>query len=417
MSDKVFRFSPSPTGKIHLGSARTAMISYILAQQSNAGFCLRIEDTDIARSTKEFEENILNSLGWLGIKHSGNVVRQSSQEKSGFYKSIAEGLVKAGLAYYCGCSKDSLQKMKMSQIQHKLPLGYTGICRDSGHNSGALRLNMAAIRLALDEHGEYGGLRHIKFEDDVYGTRNTDLRDLNDIVLLRASGEATYLLANTVDDLFAGVTNIVRGADILPQTPIQILLRTAIARTQKLPESAPRYAHVPLVLGENKEKLSKRSPSTKSILELKSAGILPTAITQFTISIGNNSISKEKAMSFSEIVKAYDSSKNAKNNVAYCEHQLLFINKLHIRNTSCEELNSLMDTSFPSNILEVCKYRVSTLIALKEDAEKVLHVLNNFDNELKVLKDKGTTADNCKEFREIYLEGSSGISLSALVDI
>ena len=393
------------------------MISYVLAQQANAEFFLRVEDTDTVRSTKEFEVDILNSLAWLGIKHSGTIIRQAEQEASGLYKDVAKKLVEAGLAYYCGCTRISLQKMKMAQIQEKLPLGYTGVCRDSGHESGALRLNMAKIRLALDTQGEYGGLRHLKFTDNVFGSRNNDLRDLNDIVLLRANGEATYLMANTIDDLFSGVNNIVRGADILPQTIIQIVLRTVIARVSHLPEDIPIYTHVPLVLGENKEKLSKRSPTTKSVLEMKAEGLLPDAIIQFALAIGNNSVPKEEALSLDEIVKIYDASKNAKNNVAFSVHQLLFINKLHIRRTSEDELNTLMGTDFTPEVLKVCKFRVNNLVSLKEDAENVNLILSNFATELKELKATGISGETCKKFRDAHLNGASGVALDVLATL
>jgi len=414
---KAFRFSPSNTGKLHLGSARTAMISYVLAQQVNADFHLRIEDTDLARSTEAFERDIVESISWLGIQFNETVVRQTQQAEGGLYSQVADILTKNHLAYYCGCSRLSLQKLKAAQIQDKLPIGYTGICRGKEHSTGPLRLNMAAVRLFLDEDNEYGGLRHIKFTDNVFGSRNTDLRDLNDVILMRASGDATYLMANTVDDLFSGVTDIVRGADILPQAPIQIILRTIVAKLMHMPIDSPQYTHVPLVLGEGGEKLSKRSPSTKSILELKAEGIFPDAITQFTLAIGNNSISKEKALNLQEIVECYDPKQNAKNNVAFSTHQLLFINKLHLRRASTEELNTLMGTSFLDEVLTICKGRVNNLVSLKEDAEQVTGILDKFDGELYELKESGITPESCRAFRDEYLNGSSGVSLKILASL
>jgi len=409
-----YRFSPSPTGKLHLGSARTAMVSYVLSKQAEAEFHLRIEDTDLVRSTKAFEDEIIESIQWLGVQFNNAVIRQSEQEEAGVYKDIGKKLVDAGLAYYCGCTKHSLQKMKAAQIQAKLPLGYTGVCREANHSSGALRLNMAAVRLALDSKGEYGGLKHIKFTDSVYGPRNTDLRDLTDIVLLRANGEATYLLANTVDDLFSGVTRVVRGADILPQTPIQIVLRQSIATTLSMPIDIPEYTHVPLVLGESGEKLSKRSPTTKSIMDFKADGILPDAITQFALAIGNSSITKTEALTLQEIIECYDASKNAKNNVAFSVHQLLFINKLHIRRTPNDVLNKLMGTSFSEETLQICKHRVNTLVALKADAEAAEFIIKTFEKELKDLESKGFPPKECQDFRVTCLGGASGIALNAL---
>lgn len=411
---KTFRFSPSPTGHLHLGSTRTALISYVMSKQLNANFILRIEDTDLARSTLESEEEIKETIKWLGVTHDPSVIHQSSQEADGFYKTIGDKLVSAGVAYYCACTKHYLQAMKSAQIKAKASLGYDGTCRDDKHTSGALRLNMAKVREYLDVDNEYGGLRHVRFTDNVYGYRHTDIRDLNDIVLLRGSGEATYLLANTSDDLFSGVSNIVRGADILPQTSLQILLRRCISKAFDFPMEDPEYTHVPLVLGENKEKLSKRAPTTKSILELRDEGFLPDAIIQFSLAIGNNSISKDIAMSLQEVIESYDASKNAKNNVAFSMHQLKHINKLHIRRESMESLNLLMGTSFSEEIINICKLRANTLVALKEECKQAQELLSTFGQELKRLESSGYNPEECKKFREEFLGGESGVSLSLL---
>ena len=412
MSKQAFRFSPSPTGKLHLGSARTAMISFIMAKKIGAEFHLRIEDTDQARSTKAFEDEILASLGWLGATTDHAIVRQSNNEASGVYKSIADKLIEAGVAYYCQCSIQDLKKLKGMQLAQKKPLGYEGNCRAHGNTSGVLRLDIGAVRMFL-EPNEYGGGKDINFTDNVYGDRHVDIRDLRDIVLIRSNGTATYLLANTIDDTISGINNIVRGADILPQTAIQILLRKVITKVLHLPQEQPNYTHVPLVLGESGEKLSKRSPTTKSIMDLKDEGILPTALIQFIIGVGNNSIPRDEALTLEQLIDVYDETQNAKNNVAFSHHQLLHINKLHIRMLTPSDIMG----EFPHKLIDVCKFRASTIKELQEDLEHSKFILESFDEELQTLKDNEFCPNACEEFRDKHLKGKSSMSLEVLEGI
>lgn len=408
MSNK-YRFTPSNTGVLHIGSLRTALTSYILAKKDKGSFILRMEDTDKARSTAAFSKNILDSLQWSGIRHNGDILSQETNHNSGVYKSIIKNLVDNGIAYYCSCSIDTLKSMKMQQIRSKTRIGYTGYCRDAGNTSGVLRLNMAKVRTLLDDQNEYGGKRFIKFSDGVYGSRNVDLRDLNDAVLARANGMPTYLLANTADDLLSNVNHIVRGADLLPQTVIQMALRKSIAMTSGHDIANPAYTHLPLVLGEQGEKLSKRNPTTTSILQYKEKGIMPDALNQFILSIGNNSIPKDKPLMLPELISTYDVTKNTTNNIKYSESFLYFLNKLHIRNTSNTDLNKLMSSSFTDNILDTAKIRVNNLVDLKNECNTITNILNQYSRELSELKD--TSAKSCKAFRKKFLKNSKGISV------
>ena len=395
-----YRFTPSNTGKLHLGSARTALISYVMSKKANKPFHLRIEDTDAARSTQEFEDEILDSLDWLGIKVDTEITKQSVNESSGLYGDVTKILIDKGLAYYCQCNIQSLKRLKAAQMRAKKPLGYEGNCRASGHTSGVLRLNIGAVRMFLDPN-EFGGGKDIHFTDGVYGARHVDIRDLRDVVLMRSNGTATYLLANTIDDTMIGIHNIVRGADLLPQTAIQILLRQTIVKALSLTDSKLSYTHVPLVLGESGEKLSKRSPTTKSIRDLRYEGIMPNAISQFILGVGNNSVPRDRYVSPDELIDLYDETKNSKNNVAFSEHMLKHINKLHIRESSNTELRRLIDISdCPSEVLEVCKYRSDTINALRYDVKNTMFVLNKFDEQLRVIPQ---TIEAYKEFRHSKL--------------
>lgn len=409
---KKYRFTPSNTGVLHIGSLRTALVSYILSKQDKGSFILRMEDTDTSRSTQEFSTNILDSLTWAGIKHDGKILSQSNNYSKGVYKNIIQDLLDNNLAYYCTCSVETLRNMKRQQIRSKSKIGYNGACRDSKNTEGVIRLNIPNIRKLIDRTGEYGGRRSTKFIDGVYGSRNIDLRDINDIVIARATGMPTYILANTVDDLLANVNHIVRGCDLLPQTVSQLILRESISIVSNKVSDTPLYTHLPLVLGEQGEKLSKRNPATTSILQYKERGILPDALNQFILSIGNNSVPRDKAITLDTLIKIYDVTKNAKNNVKYSEHLLYFINKLHIRKTTNDNLNKLLGTSFKNDILDVCKYRVDNLISLKEECTKTLETLKSYNKELKSLSN--TSIITCKTFRKKYLNNSKGVSITTL---
>ena len=401
-----FRIAPSPTGRFHLGTTRTAVISRILAEQSGSAFILRLEDTDVARSTKEFEQNILDSMEWLGLTYTGPVLRQSRLTAEGRYKELAELLLKNGLAYYCGCSMQDLQAMRAAQIATKSShIGYTGLCRTSDHTSGILRLNIDACRMYLDDKHEYGGKRDFHYTDHVFGVKHIDIRSMSDVVLARPDGSPTYIFANTVDDLLSGVTHIVRGSDINPQTPIQILLRMTLTRLLSLDQSLaiPEYSHLSLVLDADNGKLSKRDPKTKAILDYKAEGYLPDAIIQFVTGLGNTSISYDQAMSHEEVVRTFDVAKSKRINVAFSEHMLRHVNKLHIRATADERLCTLVKDLYGDAIsprlMHLYKERAHTLEDISILHRKVEAGVSTFKDKLEEVHKNGYKPIECKEFR------------------
>lgn len=408
-SNLIGRFSPSPTGKLHLGSLRTALISYF----TSAKFVLRIEDTDAKRSTKESEVEILDTFDWLNLAVTGEVVRQSQQEQDGVYKGIVEALVDHGYAYYCDCSVEELKEMKSQQIKNKeRRLGYNGKCRSAGRTSGVVRLNSRRI-------GEERPDKFFVFKDDVYHTRRVDFRDIPDAVLLRADGTATYVLANTVDDMVAGVNYISRGADIITQTATQMALRYAINVSAGIPNPEVKYAHLPLILGGQKEKLSKRNPDTKSILEYKADGILKEAIIQFVLSLGNHSIPTNRALSVEDIKMLYNVSLLKRNNTAFLEHKLLHLNGLHIKQASANylssQIKSIYGATIDNKLLIGFRDRVQTLKELKEKCEAFSLAVSAHPSELKALRDNLFSVEACKSFRAKVLEGMSTPPLKELL--
>lgn len=393
------RFSPSPTGKLHLGSLRTALISHFTSKN----FVLRIEDTDVKRSTKESEQEILDTFEWLDLKIEGEVVRQSQQEAQGAYKGMVDALIAHGYAYRCDCSVEALKEMKSQQIKNKeRRLGYNGKCRESANEAGVVRLNTRKI-------GEERGDKFFVFEDDVFNTRRVDFRDVPDAVLLRSNGTATYILANTVDDMQAGVNYVARGADIITQTATQMALREAIHLSAGIPNPPVQYSHLPLILGGKKEKLSKRNPDTKSILEYRDQGFTKEAIVQFVLSLGNRSISTSRALSMGELRASYDVKKLRRNDTAFLEHKLLHLNGLHLKRMEAIEAHKLIaelyDVTLDIKLISGFKGRSQTLLELKSKCEEFSALVEAKPEALSKLNADNFSIDACKTFRQEVLGG------------
>ena len=241
---KVTRFAPSPTGNLHIGGVRTALFNYVFSKQSGGLFLIRIEDTDRERSKKHYEEDIISGLAWLGILPDKNPIRQS--ERSDIYQKAAKELIKSGNAYWCNCSSEDLEKIREQQIaEGKKPM-YDGRSRDLGLE----RSDNTVLRLATPIEGE------TVVNDLIRGEITFRNSDLDDLILLRSDGTPTYHFCNVVDDFDQGVSTVIRGEDHISNTPRQIHIQKALG----YPEL--EYAHLPLVLGEDKKRLSKRHAAT-----------------------------------------------------------------------------------------------------------------------------------------------------------
>jgi glutamyl-tRNA synthetase len=405
---KICRFSPSSTGRIHLGSLRTALTSYILAKQAGGKYILRIEDTDVVRSSDEWTTNILDTFKWLGIQHDGDVWKQMERHAQGHYTKVAEKLISKGFAYYCNCSVTELKNMKANQIMTKARLGYNGTCKDAKHAHGVLRLNIKAIV-------ERFGMPRIPINDSILGSRTEDYRNLPDPVLLRADGTPTYLLANTADDAISGVSHVVRGFDLFPQTPTQVLLYHAIVGW------APTYCHLPLITDESGAKLSKRNPEVMSILEYKEQGYLQDAVMQFAMSLGNKSIPTDRAIGFDELVKTFDISKSRSSNTGFATHQLMHINRLHLRVIPDEKLSAILKDNYgivvTPELAGLFKHRAGTLNELASNITFTIDLLKNHMDELRVLASENFGKTECKLFRSVVLQGRDTPPLEQLIKL
>ena len=263
----ITRFAPSPTGTLHIGGVRTALFNYLHAKQNDGKFLIRIEDTDQDRSKLEYEENILNGLAKLGMIPDEIPIRQS--ERRQIYKDAAQKLIDSGHAYWCDCSKEMLDEMRKEQeAAGKKPM-YDGRSR----NLGLKQSENTVLRLATPEEGE------IIVNDLIRGEVRFQNSELDDLILLRSDGTPTYHLCNVVDDFEQNVTTVIRGEDHLSNTPRQMHIQQALGY------NSLEYAHLPLVLGENKKRLSKRDAVT-SLDDYLNLGYLPTSMINVLARLG-----------------------------------------------------------------------------------------------------------------------------------
>ena len=321
------RFAPSPTGTLHIGGVRTALFNYIYAKQNNGKFIVRIEDTDQVRSKTEFEENIITGLHDMGLKPDADPVRQS--ERKHLYLDAAHRIIESGQGYYCNCSPERLDELRNAQMKAGKKPMYDGKCRDKGLEKS----ENTVLRLKTPNDGE------VRFNDLVRGEVVFNNSELDDLILLRSNGTPTYHLCVVVDDADQGVTTVIRGEDHLSNTPRQIHIQQAL----KLP--ALEYAHLPLVLGENKKRLSKRD-SVTSLDEYISKGYLQTSMINMLGRLGWSKGDKE-IFYIDDLLKDFRIQEVQKAGAVFDLKKLDWINTNHLANLSLEDfiiqLNPYLD--------------------------------------------------------------------------
>ena len=323
----ITRFAPSPTGTLHIGGVRTALFNYIYAKQNNGKFLVRIEDSDQVRSKPEFEENIIRGLHDMGLKPDADPVRQS--ERKHLYLDAAHRIVESGLGYYCNCSTERLDELRNAQMKAGKKPMYDGKCRDKGLEKS----DNTVLRLKTPNDGE------VRFNDLVRGEVVFNNSELDDLILLRSNGTPTYHLCVVVDDADQGVTTVIRGEDHLSNTPRQIHIQ------QALEISTLEYAHLPLVLGENKKRLSKRD-SVTSLDEYISKGYLKTSMINMLGRLGWSKGDKE-IFYIDDLLKDFRIQEVQKAGAVFDLKKLDWINTNHLANLSLEDfiiqLNPYLD--------------------------------------------------------------------------
>ena len=314
MKKVITRFAPSPTGTLHIGGVRTALFNFVYAKKHSGQFLVRIEDTDRERSTKEFEMNILESLDSIGLSPDKEPINQS--QRGEIYQAAAKKIIDSGQAYYCNCSVERLDKMRAEQQSKGLKPQYDGKCRDLNLNKS----DDTVLRLKTPLEGQ------IVVKDHIRGNIVFNNSELDDLIILRSDGSPTYHLCNVVDDYEQGVTTVIRGEDHISNTPRQIHIQNALG----YPEL--EYAHLPLVLGPDKKRLSKRHAAT-SLVEYKLDGYLDSAILNTLARLGWSKGEKE-VFYLEDLIEEFEISEVQKAGAIFDVSKLDFLNAQHMANLS-----------------------------------------------------------------------------------
>ncbi len=336
MSAVRVRFAPSPTGKFHVGLARTALFNFLFARHEGGEFLLRIEDTDAGRSRIEFENEIMDVLTWLGIQWDETPLRQSDRLE--IYKKEAFDLVETGKAYRCFCRHDISEKARKAIQEQGGQLGCSGACPGLDPSEISHRVSRGdpfVLRL-LTPPGV------TTFRDMVFGEITVDNSEMGDFVLLRSDGTPVYHLAVVIDDESMGVTHVIRGVDHLKNTAKHIQLYAALGG------NAPVYAHLPMILGPDKQKLSKRHSLVPEgdrrrvlhlVEEYRDAGYLSDALVNFLALLGWSPGSGEELLSRNELVKEFMIERASKKDAIFDPEKLTWMNGYYIRSLSPERFS------------------------------------------------------------------------------
>jgi glutamyl-tRNA synthetase len=331
MANVRVRFAPSPTGYLHVGGARTALYNWLFARHCGGVFILRIEDTDVDRSKPELIAAILESLKWLGLDWDEGPVHQS--ERLERYHAMAAELEQRGHAYPCFCTAEELQTRRAQAEAAHRPWKYDGACRSLPESERQRRRSEGrphAIRFRVLETGR------TSFEDQVFGQIEYANREIEDFVLLRSDGHPTYHLGVVADDLDLRVTHVIRGADHISNTPKQILMYRALGAPE------PVFAHLPLILGPDRQRLSKRHGAT-SVGAYREQAILPEALVNFLALLGWTPPGQKEIVSLEEMIRAFELKDVSKSNAVFDPEKLSWMNSEYLRHLPAERLLPLVE--------------------------------------------------------------------------
>jgi glutamyl-tRNA synthetase len=307
----VTRFAPSPTGLLHVGGARTALFSWLYARRMSGKFILRVEDTDRERSTEEAVRVILEGMAWLGLDADEGPYYQT--ERFDRYREVIAAMLKAGSAYHCYCTKEELDALREQQIARKEKPRYTGICRERSTPRPGIE---PVVRFRNPQSGA------TVVEDVVHGPVTFQNAELDDLIIARSDGTPTYNFCVVVDDMDMGVTHVIRGDDHLNNTPRQMNMLRALG------VAPPTYAHVPMILGPDGAKLSKRHGAV-SVLQYEEEGYLPDALLNYLVRLGW-SHGDQEVFTREEMIAAFDIHDVNKAASAFNPEKLLWLNQQHM---------------------------------------------------------------------------------------
>ncbi len=405
MSDSVrTRFAPSPTGFLHIGSLHTALFAWLFARHTGGKFILRIEDTDQSRKVEGSVEAILDGLRWLGIDWDegpgmgGAFGPYFQSERLDLYHEAARRLVASGHAYNCYCSQERLEAMRQLQVQRKQPPGYDRHCRDLDPKERAKKEAegvVPVVRFKMPLTGQ------TSFHDHIWGNVTFENRLLDDLVLLKSDGFPTYHLANVVDDHEMKITHVIRAEEWLSSTPRHVLLYAALGY------DAPNFAHLPLLIGSDRSKLSKRHGSVH-VGEYRSDGYLPEATMNFLAILGWSLDDKTEMFTREDLIKSFTLERVGKTPAIFNKEKLNWLNGVYIRKLSpadfAERALPFLERDLPPAVARpLSKEYVSKVLPLVQERVKLLNevapltryfFVETLDYDPKLLISKDMTADS-----------------------
>ncbi len=357
------RFAPSPTGFLHIGGARTALFSWAYARHHGGTFVLRIEDTDLERSTEASTNAILESMQWLGLDWDEGPFFQ--MQRLPRYRAVAERLIAAGHAYYCWASKEELDAMREQQRAHGEKPRYDGRWRPERAKAAGLvppKDRPAVVRFRTPETGEVG------WHDLVKGLISFPNAELDDLVILRADGVPTYNFGVVVDDLDMDITHVIRGDDHVNNTPRQIHIFRA------LEAKLPQFAHVPMILGPDGERLSKRHGAV-SVTQYRDEGFLPEALVNYLARLGW-SHGDEEVFDMRRLVEWFDLAHVSRSAAQFDPAKLAWLNQHYIKAADAARLARLAEPELRrlGAALESGPPLEPVVALLKDRATSVLHL-------------------------------------------
>jgi len=319
------RFAPSPTGYLHVGGARTALFDWLFARKQNGVFILRIEDTDVERSSEEMTRGILDAMTWLGLKWDEGPYLQSAGFEQ--HREAVQNLLRSGNAYYCFCSPELLDSKRKEAAARKTDFKYDRTCLKLAPDDVKRRFESgerAAVRFKVPDGS-------VTFNDAVVGEVTVSSEMIEDFVLLRSNGQPTYHVSVVVDDIAMRITHVIRAADHISNTPKQILLYRALGAP------IPNFAHIPLILGPDKTRLSKRHGAT-SVMAYQEQGILPEAMRNFLALLGWSPGNDQEMFDDDELIRAFSFEGISRANAVFNPDKLAWFNAQYIAKLPFEKL-------------------------------------------------------------------------------
>jgi glutamyl-tRNA synthetase len=413
------RFAPSPTGYPHLGNIRTALFNWVFARHNNGVFILRIEDTDVARLVGGATDVILESLRWLGLDWDEGPYFQSQRLE--LYREVSDRLLEQGLAYKCYCSTERLGSMRQEQMRRKQPPGYDRHCRNLTQEQGAemeTKGIIPVIRFKTPLEGQ------TSFNDLLRGQIIFENTTLDDFILLKSDGHPTYHLANIVDDHLMEISHVLRADEWLSSTPRHVLLYQALGW------QPPQFAHLPMILGSDRSKLSKRHGAT-AITEYQEQGYLPEAMFNFLVLLGWALDDKTELLTREDIIKNFSLERISRTAAVFNKDKLDWMNGVYLRGLSLEEfarraipflerglpteINRPLDIGYVRQLMPLVQERARTLAevpqlsefffveALEYDVGLLLGKINKAEA-IKSLQASVAGIDSLKDWNEASLE-------------